>query len=111
PDVGRGNRRGRASDRHALLLPLHPPAGRHRPDGADGARHHPSIARLDGRWVRRRADVTEALERARLRLDGLDLYPRPVRTDSVRVLVSPWLFRLPWFRRFDGYAVHRAILV
>jgi hypothetical protein len=27
------------------------------------------------------------------------------------VLVTPWLFRLPWFRRFDGYAVHGAILL
>ena len=23
----------------------------------------------------------------------------------------PWLFRLPWFRRFDGYALHLAILL
>ena len=27
------------------------------------------------------------------------------------MLVTPWLFRLPWFRRFDGYAVHGAILL
>jgi hypothetical protein len=55
--------------------------------------------------------AAEALERARRRLDRLDLYPRPVRTAGVRVLVVPWLFRLPWFRRFDGYAVHRAVLL
>jgi hypothetical protein len=41
----------------------------------------------------------------------LDWYPRPVRIDRVRIVVTPWLFRLPWFRRFDGYAVHRAILL
>jgi hypothetical protein len=27
------------------------------------------------------------------------------------VLVVPWLFRLPWFRRFDGYALHGTILL
>jgi hypothetical protein len=34
-----------------------------------------------------------------------------VRIDGVRVLATPWLFRLPWFRRFDGYALHGTILV
>jgi hypothetical protein len=29
----------------------------------------------------------------------------------VRVLVVPGLFRLPWLRRFDGYALHLAILL
>jgi hypothetical protein len=29
----------------------------------------------------------------------------------VRVLVVPWLFRLPWFRRFDGYAAWPLILL
>jgi hypothetical protein len=29
----------------------------------------------------------------------------------VRVLVLPWLFRLPWFRRFDGYAAWPLILL
>ena len=29
----------------------------------------------------------------------------------MRVLVVPWLFRLPWFRRFDGYALHLTILL
>jgi hypothetical protein len=46
----------------------------------------------------------EILERARARLDRLDLYPQPVRMTHVRLLAWPWLFRLPWFRRFDGYA-------
>ena len=52
-----------------------------------------------------------ALERARARLDTLDLYPRPVRIARVRVVVAPLLFRLPGFRRFDGYATHRVIVL
>ncbi len=51
------------------------------------------------------------LERARLRLDQLDLYPEPVRLAGVRVMVAPWFFRLPVMRRFDGYATHRLILM
>jgi hypothetical protein len=34
-----------------------------------------------------------------------------VRTDRVHVLTLPWLFRLPWFRRFDGYAMWETILL
>ena len=52
-----------------------------------------------------------ALARAKARLDRLDLYPRPVSARGVRILVAPRLFRLPWFRRFDGYAAHRTILL
>jgi hypothetical protein len=52
-----------------------------------------------------------ALERARARLDALDLYPRPVRIARVRVIACPALYRLPWFARFDGYATHRLILL
>jgi len=52
-----------------------------------------------------------ALARAKARLDRLDLYPRPVSLRHVRVLVVPRLFRLPWFRRFDGYAAHGTILL
>jgi hypothetical protein len=44
-----------------------------------------------------------AIARAKARLDRLDLYPRPVDVARVRVLHAPWLFALPWFRRFDGY--------
>jgi hypothetical protein len=44
-----------------------------------------------------------AIARAKARLDRLDLYPRPVHIGRVRVLHAPWLFALPWFRRFDGY--------
>jgi hypothetical protein len=53
----------------------------------------------------------DALSRAKRRLDRLDLYPHPVRIDRVRLFVTPWLYRLPWFRRFDGYALHVAILL
>ncbi len=52
-----------------------------------------------------------ALAQAKERLDKLDLYPRPVSLRRVRVLVVPRLFRLPWFRRFDGYALHATILL
>ena len=52
------------------------------------------------------ADTTAAaLARCKARLDPLRLYPRPVRLRFVRVVVTPWLFRLPWFRRFDGYTM------
>src|SRR3954451_9353417 len=49
-----------------------------------------------------------AVERAAIapgkaRVDRLDLYPRPADVRRVRVLHTPWLFALPWFRRFDGY--------
>jgi hypothetical protein len=53
----------------------------------------------------------EVLERAKARLDRLSFYPRPVRIERVRVLVTPRLFRLPWFRRFDGYAAWGTILL
>jgi hypothetical protein len=53
----------------------------------------------------------EILERAKARLDRLALYPRPVRVDHVRLIVSPALFRLPWLRRFDGYAAWYTILL
>jgi len=44
-----------------------------------------------------------ALARAKARLDRLDYHPVPVRTARTRIFHAPWLFRLPWFRRFDGY--------
>jgi hypothetical protein len=53
----------------------------------------------------------ELLERAKARLDRLRLYPEPVRIDRVRVFVWPVLFRLPWFRRFDGYAAWNTIML
>jgi hypothetical protein len=59
--------------------------------------------------------LTEAarakLAQARARLDALDWYPRPVRMRFVRLVSAPWLFRLPWFRRFDGYTMWDLILL
>ena len=52
-----------------------------------------------------------ALAAAKARLDRLELYPRPISLRGVRIWVVPWLFRLPWFRRFDGYAAHWTILL
>jgi hypothetical protein len=48
---------------------------------------------------------------AKARLDRLDFYPRPVRVRNVRLLRARWFFRLPWVRRFDGFALHWTILV
>ena len=53
----------------------------------------------------------EALARAKERLDRLNLYPRPVSVRRVRIWIAPPLFRLPWFRRFDGYSAHWTILL
>lgn len=52
-----------------------------------------------------------AVARAKARLDTLDWYPRPVCLQHVRLRHAPWFFRLPWLRRFDGFALHRMILV
>jgi hypothetical protein len=51
------------------------------------------------------------LAAAKARLDRLQLYPRPVRADGVRLVTLPWLFRLPYMRRFHGYALWRTILL
>jgi hypothetical protein len=56
-------------------------------------------------------EARPALERAKARLDPQRLYPEPVRIERVRVLVWPLLFRLPWFRRFDGYAAWNTIML
>ncbi len=53
----------------------------------------------------------DRLVRAKARLDRLGWYPTPVRIDSVRIVVAPWFFRLPYLRRFDGYAWPRLILL
>ncbi len=59
----------------------------------------------------RNAEARAALERARRRLDRLELYRRAVRIDGVRVVVSPLFFRLfPW-RRYDAYALWRTIVL
>lgn len=52
-----------------------------------------------------------ALKRAKATLDQLDFYPKPVNIDHVRILHVPWLFRLPWFKRFDGYEMGPLILL
>jgi hypothetical protein len=51
------------------------------------------------------------LEGAKARLDRLDFYPAAVRLDCVRVRVAPWFFGLPGFRRYQGYALWRTILL
>lgn len=56
-------------------------------------------------------DLATALARAKARLDTLDWYPEPVRTDRVRVVVAPWFFRIPGLRRYVGYALWRTILL
>jgi hypothetical protein len=57
------------------------------------------------------ADHGAGLARAKARLDRLDLYPEPVRIEKVRVVVAPWFFRIPGFRRYAGYALWRTILL
>jgi hypothetical protein len=52
-----------------------------------------------------------ALARAKERLDRHALYSRPVSLRGVRLWIVPWLFRLPWFRRFDGYSAWWTILL
>jgi hypothetical protein len=51
------------------------------------------------------------LARAAARLAPLALYPEPLRIERVRILHVPWLFRLPWFRRFAGYNIGHLILL
>ena len=48
---------------------------------------------------------------AKTRLDTLPYYPRRVEIDRVRLVVAPAVFTLPWLRRFDGWATHRAIFL
>jgi hypothetical protein len=55
--------------------------------------------------------IAAALGRAKARLDRLDYYPDPVRIERVRVVVAPWFFRIPGFRRYAGYALWRTILL
>jgi len=51
------------------------------------------------------------LVRAKERLDRLDWWPRPVRIGAVRIVISPWLFRLRPWRRYDGFATHFVIFL
>jgi hypothetical protein len=52
-----------------------------------------------------------ALQRAKERLDRLDFYPEPVDMRGVRLVVAPRLFRVPGFRRFNGYATRHFVLL
>jgi hypothetical protein len=61
--------------------------------------------------VRRSPEEDAAIKRAQARLDRLDFYPEPVRVGRVRILHAPWLFRLPWFRRFHGYTMWPLIVL
>jgi hypothetical protein len=61
--------------------------------------------------VQEQPAVQNALVAAKARLDRLAYYPAAVRIERVRVYVWPLLFRLPWFRRFDGYAAWNTILL
>jgi hypothetical protein len=60
--------------------------------------------------ARRQVELA-AIDRAWRRVKPLSLYPRPLDLRRVRILTAPWLFRLPWFRRFDGYTVWSKILL
>jgi hypothetical protein len=57
------------------------------------------------------SETRAALERARARLERLQLYPRPVRIDRVRIWTVPFFFKLPRLRRYSGYALWRTILL
>lgn len=57
------------------------------------------------------AAARPVLERAKARLDTLDVYATPVRIAGVRIVVFPLFFRLPPFRRYTGYALWRTILL
>jgi hypothetical protein len=61
--------------------------------------------------ARRSAGEQAAIERGWRRIEPLALYPRPLDLTRVRVLSTPLLFRLPWFRRFDGYTIWSTILL
>lgn len=89
----------------------------------------PESAEADpGRWGRRpkanalaaasgeesglvRASPDPRLVRAKARLDRLDWWPCPVRIGRVRIVVTPWLFRLRPWRRYDGFATHFVIFL
>jgi hypothetical protein len=73
------------------------------------------VAAASARLSDRSRDVSDepaaALVRAKARLDRLDLYPRPVKLERVRIVVAPRFFRIPGFRRYSGYALWRTILL
>ena len=57
------------------------------------------------------SEERDAIARAKERLDRLDFYPRPVNIRRVRIFHTPWLFRIPGFRRFTGYEFGPLILI
>jgi len=61
--------------------------------------------------ARRSPAERAAIERAWGRIEPLHLYPRPLDIARVRILRTPWLFAVPWFRRFDGYTIWSTILL
>ena len=61
--------------------------------------------------MRRLPHERERLERAKARLDQVELYDAPVSLSRVRVFVEPRLFRAPGFRRYRGYSFWRTIVV
>ena len=61
--------------------------------------------------MRRSPEEIAVVVRAKERLDTLSFYDEPVRIGRVRVLSVPWVFRLPWFRRFHGYEMGPLILL
>ena len=85
----------------------------HEPRRVDAVAARPARAvAADARGLMRRSpEEIAAILRAKERIDRLDLYPAPVRIGHVRVLVTPWLFRIPGFRRFHGYELGTLILL
>jgi hypothetical protein len=63
------------------------------------------------RWPKQTGAEQRAIDGAWRRLEPLTLYPRPIDCRRVRILTTPWLFWLPWFRRFDGYTIWSTILL
>jgi hypothetical protein len=59
----------------------------------------------------RSAAERAAIECGWRRIEPLALYLRPLDRTRVRIISTPWLFRLPWFRRFDGYTIWSTILL
>jgi hypothetical protein len=70
----------------------------------------PGLLRL-ARLTPRSPAERQAIERAWRRISPLGLYPRALDPARVRILQAPWLFRIPWFRRFDGYTIWSTILL
>ena len=61
--------------------------------------------------AQRSPSEADAIERAWRRIEPLALYRRPIDLRRVRIVTVPWLFALPWFRRFDGYTIWSSILL